>query len=122
MYYIVHAYIAEKYNTKLQEGVRGAHATTHHLVVYYLVKTKKLATHLYEEYLKTLETTSSIQNLTPEAFQPQAHKYAENYDHTREAREKFTYNTSPAIESRHAERAIATADEFITTVRQIMRH
>lgn len=64
MYYIVHSYLAAVYKTKLREDLRGVHAITHNLVIYYLVKTKKLAKHLYEEYLKTLETTSAIQNLT----------------------------------------------------------
>ncbi|MEK6960905.1 MAG: hypothetical protein AABX47_07055 [Nanoarchaeota archaeon] len=60
MFYIVHAYLACVYNTKLREGIRGVHAITNHLVLFYLVKTNKLAKHLYEEYLATLETTSSL--------------------------------------------------------------
>lgn len=121
MFYIVHAYLATLYKTKLREGVRGVHAITHHIVLYYLVKTKQLAQHLYEEYLATLETTSSIQNITLEDFQPRAQQIAKEYDKTRHAREIFTYNTSPSIEAHHAERAIKTAEEFINTVRQVMR-
>ena len=53
MYYIVHAFLALKYKTKLREGLRGVHAITEYVILYYLVKTKKLAEHLYDEYLKT---------------------------------------------------------------------
>ncbi len=68
MYYIVHAFIAANYQTKLHDDVRGVHAITHNLIVYYLVKTKKLAQHLYNEYVKTLETASAIQDFTVESF------------------------------------------------------
>lgn len=120
MYYIVHAYMAAVYRTKLREDIRGVHAITHNLVVYYFVKTGKLARHLYEEYLKTLETTSTIQNLTLEAFQQEAFKYAEQYEKSKEAREIFTYKTTASVESYHAERAITAAEEFVNVVRQLM--
>jgi len=120
MYYIVHAYLMTIYKTKLREDTRGVHAITHHLVVYYLVKTNKLAQHLYDDYVRTLETTSAIQNLTTESFQEEAFKYAEQYKRSREARETFTYKTTPAIEAHHAEQAIATAEQFVSTIRQLM--
>ena len=119
MYYIVHAYLADAYKTKLEDGIRGVHAITHNIVVYYLVKTKKLARHLYEEYLITLETTSAIQNLTVESFMEDAYHYAEKYDRTREAREVFTYRTTGRVEAQHAERAVKTAEEFIGTISQL---
>ncbi len=120
MYYIVHAYLAEIYKTKLREDLRGVHAITHNLVIYYLVKTNKLAKHLYEEYLKTLETTSAIQNLTLESFHEEAFKYAKTYEKSKEARETFTYKTTASVESYHAEKAIAAAEEFVNTVRQLI--
>jgi len=55
MYYIIHAFLALNYKTKLREGLRGVHAITEYIILYYLVKTKKLAKHLYEEYLKMSE-------------------------------------------------------------------
>ena len=120
MYYIVHAYLAAAYNTKLQDNLRGVHAITHNLILHYLVKTKKLAQHLYNEYLATLQTTSAIQNLTAESFQEKAYAYAEKYKKSREARETFTYKTTPAIEAYNAEHAIKIAEEFINTIRQLM--
>ncbi len=120
MYYIVHAYLAKVYKTKLRENLRGVHAITHNLVIYYLVKTKKLAQHLYNEYVQALEATSSVQNFTIESFQEKAYTYAEKYNKSREARETFTYKTTPAIEAYHAEHAIVTAEEFIYTIRQLM--
>lgn len=120
VYYIVHAYLAAIYKTKLREDLRGVHAITHHLVLHYLVKTKKLAQYLYEEYLNTLQTTSSIQNLNIESFQEKAYEYAQKYEKSRIAREKFTYKTSLSIEAHHAEQAIKTAEEFINTIRQLM--
>jgi len=120
MYYIVHAYLAALYKTKLRENLRGVHAITHNLVIYYLVKTNKLAKHLYEEYLKTLETTSAIQNLTLESFQEEAFKYAKQYEKSKEARETFTYMTTVSVEAYNAERAITTAEEFVNTVRQLI--
>lgn len=118
MYYIVHAYLAAKYKTKLQEDLRGVHAITHNLVLYYLVKTNKLAQHLYNEYLKTLQTASEV--LTIEAFQEKAFGYAEEYYKSKDAREIFTYKTAPSVEAHHAEHAIKTAEEFINTIRQLM--
>lgn len=120
MYYIVHAYLAKVYKTKLRENLRGVHAITHNLVIYYLVKTKKLAQHLYNEYVQALEATSSVQNFTIESVQEKAYTYAEKYNKSREARETFTYKTTPAIEAYHAEHAIMTAEEFIYTIRQLM--
>ena len=118
MYYIVHSYLAAVYKTKLREDLRGVHAITHHIILYYLVKTNKLAKHLYEEYLATLQTTTAI--LTIESFQEKAYKYAEKYSTSREARETFTYKTTPVIEAHHAEQAIKTAEEFINTIRQLI--
>src|SRR3989338_8833529 len=51
MYYIIHAFLALKYKTKLREGLRGVHIITEYIILYYLVKTKRLAKYLYEEYL-----------------------------------------------------------------------
>lgn len=120
MYYIVHAYLAKKYGIKLREDLRGVHTITLHLVLYYLVKTKKLAQHLYEEYKNAFETTEQIQAMDIEHFQEEAYKYAEKYDKNRDARENFTYNVTPNAEAYHAEQAINNAEEFISTIRQLM--
>lgn len=120
MYYIVHAYLAKNYKTKLRENLRGVHSITHKLILYYLVKTKKLAKHLYEEYINTLETTVELQKISIEDFQKEAYEYAERYDKSRSAREVFTYNLSSTAESHHAEKAISIAEEFINTIRQLM--
>ena len=120
MYYIVHAFLALNYKTKLREGLRGVHIITEYIILYYLVKTKKLAKHLYEEYIKTFETTAQIQKISIEDFQEKAYEYAKQYDKTRTAREIFTYNVTPNVEEYHAEQAINTAEEFINTIRQLM--
>ena len=120
MYYIVHAFLALSYKTKLREGLRGVHVITEYIILYYLVKTKKLAKHLYEEYLKTFETTAQIQKISIEDFQETAYEYAKQYDKTRTAREMFTYNVTSNVEEYHAEQAINTAEEFINTIRQLM--
>ena len=120
MYYIVHAFLALSYKTKLREGLRGVHVITEYIILYYLVKTKKLAKHLYEEYLKTFETTAQIQKISIEDFQERAYEYAKQYDKTRTAREMFTYNVTSNVEEYHAEQAINTAEEFINTIRQLM--
>lgn len=120
MYYIVHAFLALKYKIKLREGLRGVHITTEYIILYYLVKTEKLAKHLYEEYLKTFETTAQIQKISVEDFQEKAYEYAEKYDKTRTAREMFTYNVTSNVEEYHAKQAIGTAEEFINTIRQVM--
>lgn len=120
MYYIVHAYLANKYGTKLRENVRGVHTITQHIILYYLVKTKRLAKHLYEEYMNTFETIVQIQKLSVEDFQREAYKYAEKYDRSRSAREIFTYKVTPSAEAYHAEQAINVAEEFINTIKQLM--
>lgn len=120
MYYIVHAFLALKYKTKLREGLRGVHITTEYIILYYLVKTKKLAKHLYEEYLKTFETTAQIQKISVEDFQEKAYEYAKQYDLVRNDRETFTYNVTLSVEEYNAIRAINTAEEFINIIRQLM--
>jgi len=120
MYYIIHAFLALNYKTKLREGLRGVHAITEYIILYYLVKTKKLAKHLYEEYLKTFETAAQIQKLSVEDFQEKAYEYAKQYDKSRAAREIFTYNVTPKIEEYHAKQAIGTAEDFISIIRQVM--
>ena len=120
MYYIIHSYLASEYKTKLREDVRGVHAITQHIILYYLVKTEKLAKHLYEEYLKTFETTLQVQKINVEDFQEEAFKYAEKYDQNRSARESFTYNISLNAQAYHAEQAIRTAEEFINAIKQLM--
>lgn len=120
MYYIVHAYLAAVYKTKLREDLRGVHIITHHLVLYYLVKTKRLAKHLYEAYVKTLETTSTLQHITIDSFQDKAYTFAELYNKNKEARETFTYKTTPTIEAYHAERALKYAEEFIQIIRELL--
>ena len=97
MYYVVHSFLALQYKTKLREGIRGVHAITEYIVLYYLVKTKKLAKHLYEEYVKAYETTAQTQKLSVEDFQEKAFEYAQQYDKSRTAREVFTYTVTPAI-------------------------
>lgn len=120
MYYVVHAYLADKYNTKLREGTRGVHSITKYIILYYLVKTKKLAQHLYQNYINTFETTTQIQKLNIEDFQEEAYKYAKKYDKSRTARETFTYKAILSAEAYHAEQAISTAEEFINAIRQLM--
>lgn len=120
MYYIVHSFIALEYKKKLKEGLRGVHVITECLILNYLVKTKKLAKHLYENYLRTFQTTAQIQNITIEDFQKKAYEYVKRYDEERTAREIFTYNTTPNVEEYHATRAINSAEEFINTIRQLM--
>ncbi|MBN1502184.1 hypothetical protein JW930_01450 [Candidatus Woesearchaeota archaeon] len=120
MYYIVHAFLALKYKRKLRTGIRGVHAITQQIILYYLVKTKRIAKHLYEDYLTTFETTAEIQNLSIEDFQEKAYEYARKYEKSRSAREIFTYNTTVSIEEYHAEQAINRAEEFISTIREVM--
>jgi len=120
MYYIVHAFLALKYKTQLREDLRGVHAITKNIILYYLVKTKKLAKHLYEEYIKTFETTAQIQKLGVDDFQEKAYEYAKKYDKSRAAREVFTYNVTIKVEEYHAKQAIDTAEEFINTIKQVM--
>jgi len=120
MYYIIHAYLAYRYRTKLRENTRGVHAITLYIIIYYLVKTKKLAQHLFKEYVNTLKTTAQIQKISIEDFQNNAYKYAEIYDKSRSAREEFTYNVTKSAEAEHAKQAIDTAEEFINTIRQLM--
>lgn len=120
MYYVVHAFLALNYKTKLRESLRGVHIITEYMILYYLIKTKKLARHLYDEYLRTLETASQIQKIDVEDFQGKAYGYARQYDRSRTAREIFTYNTSPDVEEHNARQAIDAAEEFIRTIRQLM--
>lgn len=120
MYYIVHSFIAFKYRLKLRDGLRGVHAITEHLILYYLVKTGVLAKHLYEEYLQTFQTTAEIQKIPLSDFQIKAYEYAKKYDESREAREIFTYNITPRAEARNAEESLKIAEGFINTLRQLM--
>ncbi len=120
MYYIVHSYLALKYDRKLREGVRGVHAITLHLVVYYLVKTGKLAKHLYEEYCNALEEAAEVQAFDLGEYQKTAFAYAKEYQQQREKRERFTYFVSQNAEKHHAENSIKVAEEFINTIRQLM--
>ena len=120
MYYIVHAFLAAKYKTKLREGLRGVHILTEYIILYYLVSTKKLAKHLYDEYMEAFDATVRIQKISLEDFQEQAYKYAEKYGKSRDDREIFTYNVTSNVEAYHAERAIHSAEEFINTIRQLI--
>lgn len=120
MYYIVHSFVALKYKLKLREQLRGVHAITEHLILYYLVKTGILAKHLYQEYLQTFQTTAEIQKIPLSNFQIKAYEYAKKYDQSREAREIFTYNITPSVEARNAEEALRIAEEFTSTIRQLM--
>ncbi|MFH1682818.1 MAG: hypothetical protein ABIA37_03395 [Candidatus Woesearchaeota archaeon] len=120
MYYIVHAFLALKYKKKIKEEIRGIHAITHHLVLYYLVKTEKLAKHLYEEYINTLETTAKIQKFNPEDYQKKAYNFAKSYQEQKTRREVFTYYVSKNAERSQAEKSIKTAEEFIDTIKQVM--
>jgi uncharacterized protein (UPF0332 family) len=120
MYYIVHSFLALKYKTKLKEGLRGVHAITEHIILYYLVKTDKLAKHLYEEYLKTFDTAAKVQKLGIGDFQGKAYEYARKYDKNRDAREVFTYNVTLNVEEYNAKHAISIAEEFINTIKQLM--
>jgi len=120
MYYIVHAFLALKYKTKLREDLRGVHAITQHIILYYLVKTKKIARHLLENYLTTFKTTAEIQRISIDDFQEKAYEYARKYVKSRSAREIFNYNITPNIEEYHAKQAINRAEEFINTIREIM--
>src|SRR3989344_7761571 len=120
MYYIIHAFLALNYKTKLREGLRGVHAITEYIILYYLVKTKKLAKHLFEEYLKTFETAAQIQKINIEDFQEEAYDYVKKYNKSRSAREIFTYNIAANIEEYHAKQAINAAEEFINRIRQLM--
>ncbi len=120
MYYIIHAYLALNYKTKLKEGTRGVHAITTNLILYYLIKTGKLAHHLFDEYCNTLSTAVEIQDLDWKDYQSDAYEYVKKYQTQRDNREVFTYFVSKNAEEHHAQKSIAVAEEFINTVRQLM--
>lgn len=120
MYYVVHGFLASEYKTKIRERLRGVHAITEHIILYYLVKTGKLAKHLYDEYLKTFRTVSEVQKLGIEDFQEGAYEYAKKYDKARSAREIFTYNTSSNIEEYHAKKILNISEEFTNRIRQVI--
>ena len=120
MYYTVHAFLAKEYQRKVREGLRGVHAITLHLIVYYLIKTEKLAKHLYEEYCTALEAAAEIQAFQKEEYQEKAFSYARNYQQQREKREQFTYFVSKNAEQSHAKQALEIAEEFISTIRELM--
>ncbi len=120
MYYIVHAFLAKKYGRKLREGVRGVHAITVHLILYYLVKTKKLEKYLYEEYCNALETATELSTALENEFQVAAFRYVEKYKQEQTKREKFTYFVSKNAEQQHATDSLDVAQEFINTIRQLM--
>jgi len=120
MYYIVHSFLALKYRSKLSEDIRGVHAITEYIILYYLVKTKRLAKHLYEEYTRALETTAQIQKITIEDFQEKAFEYVRKYDKNRSDRETFTYTITKSVEEYAAIHAIKIAEEFINIIKQIM--
>ena len=120
MYYIIQSFLALNYRIKFKEMLRGVHIITEYAILYYLIKTKKLATHFYEEYLKALETTAEIQKINIEDFQEQAYDYAEKYDKSRSAREKFTYFSNIEVEEYNAMQAINIAEEFNNTIKQLM--
>ncbi|MDP3727931.1 MAG: hypothetical protein Q8R18_00610 [bacterium] len=121
MYYMTHAYLAQEPKIKLKENTRGIHTITLFLILYYLVKTNKLAKHLYEAYVKSLETTAEIQKLSLEYFKKQAIEFAEDYETSKTAREDFTYKTTARAEAFHAEQAVKTAEEFINTIQQLLQ-
>ena len=118
MYYIVHAFLAKKYGKKLKENTYQVHAKTNHLVLYYLVKTKQLATQLYEQYVQAM-ATAQIQK-TVDDFQEDAFRYAQKYDKSRDDRETSTYNVETNTDERHAKEALTTAQQFIQTIRELM--
>jgi len=120
MYYIVHAFVAFNYKIKIRENIRGVHAITEHLILKYLVKTGVLANKLYQDYLQTFHTAAEVQKIPLSDFQIKAYEYAKKYDKSREAREMFTYNVTPLVESRNAEESLKIAEEFINTLRQLM--
>lgn len=120
MYYIVHAFVALKYNMKLREGLRGVHAITLHLLLYYLIRTNRLAKHLYTEYNKTLNAAAEIQAFDPNDYQEEAFKYASKYQQQREDREAFTYFISKNAAEHQARHSLQVAGEFITTLRKLM--
>lgn len=118
MYYVVHAFVALIYQRKLREGLRGVHAITLHLILYYLVKTKQLERHLYEEYCQTFETATELVKL--EDLKLRAYDYVEKYREEQGKRERFTYFVSSNAEERQAGQSLETAEKFISTVRQMM--
>ncbi|HLC91009.1 MAG TPA: hypothetical protein VJI15_04525 [Candidatus Nanoarchaeia archaeon] len=120
MYYIIHSFVALHYKVKLREGLRGVHAITHHFVLYYLVKTKKLAKHLYEEYCTSLGAAAEIQGIDADDYQEAAFAYARKYQQQKENRERFTYFTTYHAESYHAKLSLGIAEEFVNTIRQLM--
>lgn len=118
MFYVFHGYLAKMYGKKLKDDIYQVHAKTNHLVLYYLVKTRNLATQLYEEYLRTMTTAKSQKSI--EDFQDDAFYSAQKYNKSKEDRETSTYNVGTSIDERRAKEALKTAQEFIATIRQLM--
>ncbi len=121
MYYIIHAFLALKYTVKLREGLRGVHALTLHLLVYYLIRTNRLAKYFYTEYCRTLNAAAEIQAFDPNDYQEEAFRYAIKYQQQRENRERFTYFISRNAAEHQAQHSIQVAEEFITTLRKLMK-
>ena len=120
MYYIVHGYVAANYHIKLKEGTPGVHAITLHFILYYLVKTNKLARNLYEEYCKALEMTAETHAFNLEEYREAAFEYAAQYDDQKSQREKFTYFTTTTAVKEEAKRAIEVAEQFINKMLELI--
>jgi len=120
MYYIVHSFLAKAYKIKLREDTRGTHAITYNLVIYYLVKTNKIAKHLLNEYISTMDSASAVLGL--DDFKDKAYSLARKYKTAKNSRESFTYSTTTVAEKRHALKALKASKEFIAVIREISIH
>jgi len=118
MYYVVHSYIAKIHSSRIDDDIRGVHAITLSMVYYYLVKTKKIAMHLFREYNNAFENASNL--LKIDDFQKQAVSLADSFRATRNSREDFTYSTTKVAEKRHASIALKSAEEFISIIRSMV--
>ena len=116
----VHSFMAHMYLKKVRNGIRGVHAITNHIVLYYLVKTKKLAKHLYSEYAKALESTILIDRINEIDFLKESYDIAKKYDVERTKRERFTYSATKNAEKTNAKESLGTAKNFIDAIRGMM--
>jgi uncharacterized protein (UPF0332 family) len=114
MFYISNAALA---TLSIKVGDKIAHKITSDCLVFYFIKTERLAKHYYEEYEQSMDEALGVMNIDEDAFKRKMQEKAINlistFDFEKRKRGNYQYKTNTSIKENVAKTSLERAKVFL---------
>ena len=121
MFYIANGALA---NEGIKVGDKIVHKITSDCLIFYFIKTGKLAKHYYQEYEKSMKDTLEVMRMDEKEIREKLQKRAidliQTFEFERKKRGDFQYKTITNIKENLANTSLQRAKEFLKEIEKII--